>query len=145
MAEQASEMAGMPVPKQGEFVWTEIASNDAEKCKAFYTAVFGWKFKESTSATNSDDKGMKYDEFATISDHPAGGLYQIDPKWFGDKVPPAHFMTYVAVDDVDANAKLATELGGGIVRGPMDIPNVGRMAIIQDPTGAMIATFKMKN
>lgn len=142
MAEAASEMVGRHVPKHGEFVWTEIASNDAEKCKAFYTAVFGWKFKESTSAENADSQGMKYDEFATISDHPAGGLYQIDPAWFGDNPPPPHFMTYVAVDDVDENAKLAAEIGGKVIRGPMDIPNVGRMAIIQDPTGAMIATFK---
>ena len=144
MAEAASEMVGQHVPKHGEFVWTEIASNDAEKCKAFYTAVFGWKFKESTSASNSDNQGMKYDEFETISDHPVGGIYQIDPKWFGEMVPPPHFMTYVAVDDVDKNAELATELGGTIIRGPMDIPNVGRMAIIQDPTGAMIATFNPK-
>ncbi|MEP6850906.1 MAG: VOC family protein [Acidobacteriota bacterium] len=142
MAEAASEMVGQHVPKHGEFVWTEIASNDAEKCKAFYTAVFGWKFKESTSASDSEGGGMKYDEFSTVSDHPAGGLYQIDPKWFGEMVPPPHFMTYVAVDDVDENAKFAAEIGGTIIRGPMDIPNVGRMAIIQDPTGAMIATFK---
>jgi len=54
-------------------------------------------------------------------------------------------MIYVAVDDVDENAKLAEELGAKIIRGPMDIPNVGRMAIIEDPTGAMIATFRMKN
>src|SRR5258707_5693544 len=125
MAEAASEMAGQPVPKHGEFVWTKIASNDAEKCKAFYSAVFGWKFKESTSATSSDNQGMKYDEFETISDRPVGGLYQIDPKWFGEMVPPPHFMTYVGVDDVDKNAELAAELGGTIIRGPMDIPNVG--------------------
>jgi len=139
MAEQASEMAGWPMPKEGEFVWTEIASNDAEKCKAFYTAVFGWKFKDSDAAA-----GMKYDEFATIGDNPVGGLYQIDPKWFGEKVPPPHFMTYVAVDDVDANAKKAVELGGTLIREPMDVPNVGRMAIVQDPTGAVIATFRMQ-
>lgn len=140
MAEQASEMAGQPLPKQGTFVWTEIASNDAEKCKAFYTAVFGWKFKDSKASS----EGMKYDEFSTGGDFPAGGLYQIDPKWFGDNPPPPHFLTYVAVDDVDANAKKAVELGGSLIREPMDIPNVGRFAIIQDPTGAMIATFKPK-
>ena len=139
MAEAASEMAGQPTPKQGEFVWTEIASNDAEKCKAFYTAVFGWKFKESPSA----NEGMKYDEFATTGDLPVGGLYEIDPKWFGDMVPPPHFMNYVAVDDIDANAKKAEELGGKVLKGPMDIPNVGRFAIIQDPTGAVIAIFGM--
>ena len=48
MAEQASEMAGWPLPKQGAFVWTEIASNDADKCQAFYERGFwleiqGWR------------------------------------------------------------------------------------------------------
>ena len=54
-------------------------------------------------------------------------------------------MIYVAVDDVDENAKLAVELGGTIIKAPMDVPNVGRMAIIQDPTGAMFSTFRMQN
>ena len=140
MAEQASEMAGWPTPKHGSFVWTEIASNDADKCQAFYEAVFEWRFKGGDATP-----GMDYREFSTGADRPAGGLYQINPEWFGGNPPPPHFMIYVAVDDVDENAKLATELGGTIIRGPMDIPNVGRMCIIQDPTGAMIATFRMKN
>jgi predicted enzyme related to lactoylglutathione lyase len=138
MAEQASEMAGWPMPQHGAFCWTEIASNDADKCMAFYSAIFGWQFKSGDAAP-----GMDYREFTTGGDAPAGGLYQIDPAWFGDNPAPPHFMTYVAVDDVDENAKLAVDLGATIIRGPMDIPNVGRMAIIQDPTGAMIATFRM--
>ena len=140
MAEQASEMAGWDMPQPGSFCWTEIASNNADECMAFYKTVFGWEFKGGDAAP-----GLDYREFTTGGDRPAGGLYQIDPSWFGDNPPPPHFMTYVAVDDVDENAKLATDLGATIIRGPMDIPNVGRMAIIQDPTGAMIATFTMKN
>ena len=104
-------------------------------------SVIGWGFM----AGGADKSGMDYREYTTGSENPVGGLYQINPEWFGDNPPPPHFMTYVAVDDVDANAKLAAELGATIVRGPMDIPNVGRMAIIQDPTGAHIATFRMKN
>lgn len=138
MAEQASEMAGWPIPKSGEFVWTEIASNDADKCKAFYNAIFGWKFQESSASQT----GMEYIEFSAGDDSHVGGMYQIDPAWFGGNPPPPHFMSYVAVDDVDENARLAAELGATIIRGPMDIPNVGRMCIIQDPTGAMIATFR---
>jgi predicted enzyme related to lactoylglutathione lyase len=141
MAEQASEMAGWPVPKQGAFVWTEIASNDADKCQAFYEAVFGWEFKTG----DNSNSGMDYREFSTGADRPEGGLYEINPDWFGGNPPPPHYMTYVAVDDVDANAKLATDLGATIIRGPMDIPNVGRICIIQDPTGAMISTFKMQS
>lgn len=141
MAEQANEMAGWAKPAEGTFCWTEIASTDADACQAFYEAVFGWKFKGGDASP-----GMDYREYTTgDGPAPAGGLYQINPEWFGGNPPPPHFMTYVAVDDVDANAQLANELGATIIRGPMDIPNVGRMAIIQDPTGAMIATFTMKN
>lgn len=141
MAQEASEMAGWALPKQGTFCWTEIASGDAAKCKAFYADIFGWKFKDDAPAAG----GLEYSEFSTGDDVPVGGLYEISAEFFGGNPPPPHFMTYVAVDDVDENAKLAVELGATIIRGPMDIPNVGRMAIIQDPTGAMVATFRMKN
>lgn len=137
MAEEAAEMAGWAWPQQGEFVWTEIASNDADQAQSFYESVFGWTFKHGQAG------GMDYREFHTGEDRPAGGLYQIDPQWFGDNVPPPHFMIYVAVDDVDQNADLAEQLGGTVLK-KLDVPNVGRMAIIQDPTGAMIATFRMQ-
>ena len=136
MAQEASEMAGWPCPKQGEFVWSEIAATDADKAQAFYENVFGWSFKHGDATP-----GMDYREFTTGGENPVGGLYQIDPAWFGGNPPPAHWMIYVAVDDVDASAELAKSLGGQVHK-VMDIPNVGRMAIIQDPTGAMIATFK---
>jgi predicted enzyme related to lactoylglutathione lyase len=137
MAQEASEMAGFPIPKQGEFVWSEIAATDADKTQAFYENVFGWSFKKG----DASNTGMDYREFSTGGDRPVGGLYQIDPAWFGGNPPPAHWMIYVAVDDVDANAELAKSLAGEVHK-VMDIPNVGRMAIVQDPTGAMIATFK---
>jgi len=138
MAQEASEMAGWPIPKQGEFVWSEIAATDADQAQAFYENVFGWIFKHGDATP-----GMDYREFTTGGDRPVGGLYQIDPAWFGGNPPPAHWMIYVAVDDVDASAEKAKSLGGEVNK-VMDIPNVGRMAIIQDPTGAMIATFKPK-
>src|SRR5436190_19966944 len=141
MAQEASEMAGWALPQQGSFVWTEIASNDADKCQAFYENVFGWNFKSG----DGSNTGMDYREFSTDGGPvPAGGLYKINPEWFGDNPPPPHFMIYVAVDDVDANAEKAKELGGKVHK-VLDVPNVGRMAIIEDPTGAMIATFRMKN
>jgi len=123
----------------GEFCWTEIAATDAKKCMDFYTNVFGWKFQNSDAITD----GFAYHEYSTGGGYPAGGLYQITPDMFPEGAPPPHFMTYVAVDDVDEYANKATELGGTIMHGPSDIPNTGRFAIIQDPTGAMFSIFKM--
>jgi predicted enzyme related to lactoylglutathione lyase len=105
MAQEASEMAGYAGPKPGTFCWTEIASSDAEKAKAFYTEVFGWKFQDSKAATD----GFAYHEYSTGAEYPAGGLYEITPEMCPEgPLPPPHFMTYIAVDDVDENAKLAT-------------------------------------
>lgn len=140
MAQEASEMAGYAGPEPGSFCWTEIASNNAEKCKTFYSNVFGWTFQDSKAMTD----GFAYHEFSTGGDYPAGGLYEISAEMCGEgELPPPHFLSYVAVDDVDENAKLAVELGGKLIKEPMDIPNVGRFAIIQDPTGGIVATFKM--
>ena len=125
--------------KQGEFCWTEIATNDPEKCMEFYSTVFGWIFEKGDAAA-----GMAYNEFSTGGDQPVGGLYQMDPQWFGGTTPPPHFMNYVMVDDVDAATAKAEELGGSVKRPPMDIPGVGRMSVIQDPTGAHFATFTPK-
>ncbi|CAN5511984.1 hypothetical protein BH10ACI3_BH10ACI3_03100 [soil metagenome] len=140
MSQDASEMNNGGSTPHGTFCWTEIASSDAERCKAFYTTVFDWKFQDSKAVD-----GFAYHEYSTGADYPAGGLYEITPKMCapGQPTPPPHFMTYIAVDDVDENARLAVELGAKIINGPMDVPNVGRMCIVQDPTGAVFSTFKM--
>jgi len=141
MSQEASEMAGFGGIPHGSFCWTEIASTDAARAKAFYANVFGWKFLDSSAA----DGAFAYHEYSTGGDYPAGGLYEISPEICGEgELPPPHFMTYIAVDDVDENAKLAEELGGKIIKAPSDIPNTGRFALIQDPTGAVFATFKMQ-
>ena len=141
MAQEASEMAAFAGPAPGSFCWTEIASDDAAKAKEFYANVFGWTFKDS----DATDGAFAYHEYSTGGDYPAGGLYEITPEMCpdGQPLPPPHFMTYIAVDDVDENAKQAVALGGTIIKEPSDIPNTGRFAIIMDPTGAMFSTFKM--
>ena len=141
MSQEASEMAGYAGLGHGSFCWTEIATSDAAKAKEFYTNVFGWKFQDSNASTD----GFAYHEYTTGGDYPAGGLYEITPEMCpeGEPLPPPHFMTYIAVDDVDASAKEAASLGGTVIKEPDDIPNTGRFAIIMDPTGAMFSIFKM--
>jgi uncharacterized protein len=56
-------------------------------------------------------------------------------------VPP-FWVTYFMVDDVDASATKAQSLGAALHHGPMDIPNVGRFAVLGDPQGASFAIFK---
>jgi predicted enzyme related to lactoylglutathione lyase len=56
-------------------------------------------------------------------------------------VPP-HWAAYLSVDDVDARLAKCKEMGATVLVDPMDIPKVGRMALIQDPQGSVIWLFK---
>jgi predicted enzyme related to lactoylglutathione lyase len=56
-------------------------------------------------------------------------------------VPP-HWLNYVTVENADASAARVTELGGQVCKPPFDIPNVGRIAIVQDPQGAFLGIFQ---
>jgi predicted enzyme related to lactoylglutathione lyase len=62
---------------------------------------------------------------------------------FGDA--PSHWMSYVAVTDVDATAQRVEELGGKICVPPTDIPKVGRFCVITDPTGATISLITLQS
>ncbi|HEV8590473.1 MAG TPA: VOC family protein [Pyrinomonadaceae bacterium] len=131
------EVAG-PFPEHGQFCWTEIASTDLKKATSFYSNVFGWNVDPSTSGAG----GFAYLEFSSSGGaNPDGAIYEMNPDWFGGNPPPAHIAVYVSVDDVDASAEKAVSIGGTILRPPSDIPNVGRMCVIRDPTGAAISLF----
>jgi hypothetical protein len=59
------------------------------------------------------------------------------------KEVPSHWMSHIAVDDVDALAKKTTDLGGKLLHGPQDVPNICRFCIIEDPTGAVVTIMTM--
>ncbi len=122
-------------PKHGVFCWNELVSRDPAVAEEFYAKVLGWK------AADSGVPGTKYTLFSA-GDTQVGGLMEM-PKEIPSQVP-SHWMSYVAVDDVDASAAKVTEHGGKILHGPQDIPNVGRFCIIQDPTGAVVSLITME-
>jgi uncharacterized protein len=126
-------MSEHQMPQSGTFCWNELATKDLEAAKKFYTALLGWQLKESSAA------GMVYNEIVVGGEH-IGGLYQMTAE-YGDA--PSHWMTYVAVDDVDVKAKLAADLGGKICVPPTDIPNVGRFCVVNDPTGATFSLIRL--
>jgi predicted enzyme related to lactoylglutathione lyase len=123
-----------PIP-HGTICWNELASKDVEAAKTFYTELLGWKL------TGSEAAGMQYTEIV-VGDKHIGGMYQITEECGGGDMP-SHWMSYVAVEDVDTSARRAEELGGTVRVPPMDIPNVGRFCVISDPTGAAISLIKL--
>lgn len=123
-------------PPQGTFVWNELVTLDMPAAEKFYTELLGWDAKDSGMPS------MKYTIF-NIGDKSAAGLMEMPPDAREGGVP-SHWMTYIHVDDVDASASKAKELGAEIIHGPEDVPEVGRFCIIQDPTGAVVSLITMK-
>jgi predicted enzyme related to lactoylglutathione lyase len=75
---------------------------------------------------------------AKVGEKSAAGIMKMTSPQFPDFVPP-HWMSYIAVDNVDSRFEKALALGGEGIHPPTDIPEVGRFCIIKDPTGAAIA------
>ncbi len=138
MSEAVQEQ--MEMPKHGTLCWTEIATTDLEACDKFYSKLFGWKITKS----ENPDIPMEYREYDTGLGYSSGGMYQMTEEMFGGEIPPPHFLNYVAVDDVDACIEQVKELGGQLIGEPHDIPKTGRMAVVQDPTGATFALITLK-
>ncbi len=121
--------------KPGEFNWIDLSARDFEKQAAFYEGLFGWGHTDVPFA-----EGMTYRMFSADG-HNVGGMSLLSPEMIAEGQPSA-WNTYLATDDVDASAAKAAELGATVVMPPMDVPGSGRMAAIQDPTGAYIFLWK---
>ena len=113
----------------GNFYWNELMAHDVERAKTFYSAAIGWTF-EAMPRPN----GTYW--VARIGDKPVGGIFPMMGEDFKDM--PEGWMSYLAVDDVDARLKKATAAGAAVCREPFDVPGVGRIAILKEPGGAMI-------
>jgi hypothetical protein len=113
----------------GNFYWNELMTRDAEKAKKFYGDTIGWTF---------DAMPMPNGTYwvAKLDGKPVGGIFPLDGTEF--KGVPEQWMSYLAVDDVDARVKKAAAAGAKVMRGPFDVPNVGRIAMLLEPGGAGI-------
>jgi predicted enzyme related to lactoylglutathione lyase len=117
-------------PTEGVFVWDELHTTDVDGATAFYREVIGW------SANDRDmGGGVTYTMFDSGGEQRAGCMTIMQPDM------PPNWLTYIGSDDVDASCKRAEELGARKMMGPMDIPGVGRSAVLTDPTGAVFALF----
>ena len=118
----------------GQFIWYELTTPDVDAAKAFYPRFTGW----GTQPFDND-----YTMWTT-GGVPMAGIFRLTDEMRQRGVPP-NWMAYVESSDVDATASKAASLGGRVVHGPDDIPNVGRFAVVQDPQGAVFGVYKSNN
>jgi uncharacterized protein len=121
----------------GTFCWVELATTDADAAKSFYTELLGCEAEDRPVG-----EGMTYKTLHRDGDN-LGGLMEQQAAQREAGVPP-NWASYVSVEDVDAAAARAAELGGTVHAQPFDVMELGRMAVIQDPTGAIFGTWQPK-
>jgi uncharacterized protein len=117
----------------GSFSWSELHTRDIDAAKGFYPGVFGWR---------ADDRAFGDVQYTVwmLGDEGIGGGMAMDASFPAEL--PSHWMVYFAVEDADASAAKAQELGATVTVPPTDIPEVGRFAVITDPQGATFSIIK---
>jgi predicted enzyme related to lactoylglutathione lyase len=114
----------------GTFSWAELATADADAAKAFYTSVFGWDYDDIPLGD-----GQVY-SMAKLGGKNVAALFASDEQ--------PHWNSYVTVESADATAAEAGQRGGTVLSEAFDVMDVGRMAVIADPTGAALYVWEAK-
>jgi hypothetical protein len=122
--------------EHGMFGWCDLATHDVAAAAAFYQGLFGWQAK------SVEHEGHVVYHMFTLDGANVAGLVDNRGWGSGGDGPPPMWVSYIIVDDVDALAPRVEELGGTVLRPPMNVMESGRMAFIQDPTGAMVGVWE---
>jgi predicted enzyme related to lactoylglutathione lyase len=115
----------------GTFSWAELVTSDAGAAKAFYGELFGWAFDDQPAG----EAGVY--TMARSDGREVAGM-------FADAQQPPHWNSYVTVASADDAAERAAALGATVVAPPFDVMEAGRMAVVQDPTGAFVAVWEAR-
>jgi uncharacterized protein len=122
------------VNEPGSFSWNELNTGDAAAAKRFYGSIFGWEF-EDRETENADGYTI-----CMVDGNRVAGMLEMSAR-VPDEVPP-HWNTYFTVDDTEGAIEQAKAGGGDSVMGPMDV-EVGRIAVMHDPWGAVFSVIRL--
>ncbi|MEM9668991.1 MAG: VOC family protein [Pseudomonadota bacterium] len=115
----------------GKVVWSELNTRDPVAAAAFFETVLGVSSVETHTQNGSIYRTLKK------GDEMVAGILDISgPEFAG---APASWLTYLGCDDVDAACEAVKSAGGMVMSAPFDIPFVGRVAVIKDPTDPVVA------
>jgi predicted enzyme related to lactoylglutathione lyase len=118
----------------GAIWWSELLTRDVAAAKAYYATVCGWTFDEMPMGDTTYN-------VAKMGEKMVAGIMDIGAAEGMEDLPPL-WITYLAVDDVDHAAEQTGAGGGEVVRAPWEIPGIGRIAMLKDPSGAIVGIMK---
>lgn len=118
---------------RGMFCWADLAVPDMDAAARWYAALFGWSMTPS-------DPAMPY-SMAMQAGQMIAGIGPMPPMMVDAGAPPT-WTSYVWVDDCAATEAKAVAAGGTVLVPTMAVADIGAMAIVQDPTGAVIGLWQ---
>jgi hypothetical protein len=121
----------------GTLSWTDLSTPDPAAAAAFYGALLGWEGEESPAG----DAGTYW--MMRQGGRDVAGMSAMREEQLASGAPPA-WLSYVTVEDADAAAGRVAELGGTVMLPAFDVLDAGRMALLQDPQGAVFAVWEPK-
>ncbi|PYQ18722.1 MAG: hypothetical protein DMF81_24045 [Acidobacteria bacterium] len=128
-------MAEVTRREPGQFCWPELATTDQPAAKAFYTSIFGWTTEDMPIGLGATYTMLK------LRGLEVGAIYEQGKEEAGRDVPP-HWNVYVSVVSADETAARARQLGPKVAAEPFDVTDAGRMAVVQDPSGASVCLWQ---
>lgn len=111
--------------------WIDLGTPDQDAAGEFYGGLFGWEAEQDPRP-----EAGGYTMFTLRGKYVAAAS---PPQQEG--IPP-HWTTYIASDDVDETAARVRDAGGTVLADPFDVFDSGRMAVAQDPTGAIFGVWQ---
>ena len=114
----------------GEFCWVDLAVPDPEAAASFYRDLLGWEWEAG------GEEAGGYGIFTRDGKVVAG----MGPRRSEEQ--PTVWASYVSVADADASAAQVRDAGGGVLAEPFDVLDAGRMAVCQDPQGAVFCVWQ---
>ncbi|WP_339909039.1 VOC family protein [Symmachiella dynata] len=119
----------------GQFCWVDLMTNDVTAAQEFYGELLGWE-----SAKKETPGGPPYRVF-TIDDLQVAGMGAMNDEMKSTGMPPI-WNSYINVDDITASTRRAQACGGTVLMEPFQIMDAGHMAIISDPSGAVVSFWQ---
>jgi uncharacterized protein len=119
----------------GSFCWVGLASSDPADANAFDANLFGCQGEELPAGDFGTYRALRHDGREVAI------LYRQTREARAARAAP-HWTAYVSVEDVDASAHLLPDLGGAVLRDPLDLADAGRVAAVRDPLGAILSLWQ---
>jgi predicted enzyme related to lactoylglutathione lyase len=119
----------------GTFCWADLATPNPAGAKVFYAELFGWEAQDVLAGEVGTYTVLR------LGGDEVCGLYEMNAERSEGSIPP-QWLAHVSVEDADAVVSRSRELGGTVYGEAFDVGEQGRFAMVQDPSGAVLAAWQ---